>query len=114
MNSTASTTLKLLGLLLLACVPLSGESFYVELAAKTLVLAIFAMSLDLLVGFTGLVSFGHAAYFGVAAYAVALLSPSTKPPACGTCCRPRSGCRPWLHCWSASSCCAPRASTSSW
>jgi branched-chain amino acid transport system permease protein len=33
------------------------------------------MSLDLLVGFTGLVSFGHAAYFGVAAYAVALLSP---------------------------------------
>jgi ABC-type branched-subunit amino acid transport system permease subunit len=71
-----------------------------RLAAKTLVLAIFAMSLDLLVGFTGLVSFGHAAYFGVAAYAVALLSPSTKRPACGTCCRPRSGCRPWLPCWS--------------
>jgi branched-chain amino acid transport system permease protein len=35
-------------------------------------MAIFAMSLDLLVGFTGLVSFGHAAYFGIAAYAVAL------------------------------------------
>lgn len=66
---------KLAALGLLACVPLSGESFYVELLAKTLVLAIFAMSLDLLVGFTGLVSFGHAAYFGVAAYAVALLSP---------------------------------------
>ena len=61
MNSTASTTLKLLGLLLLACVPLSGESFYVELAAKTLVLAIFAMSLDLLVGLTGLVRLGYAA-----------------------------------------------------
>ena len=66
---------KLAALGLLACVPLTGESFYVELFAKTLVLAIFAMSLDLLVGYTGLVSFGHAAYFGVAAYAVALLSP---------------------------------------
>ena len=75
MNSTASITLKLLGLLLLACVPLSGESFYVELAAKTLVLAIFAMSLDLLVGFTGLVSFGHAAYFGLAGYVLALMVP---------------------------------------
>ena len=37
------------------------------------------MSLDLLVGFTGLVSFGHAAYFGVAAYAVALLTPKFEP-----------------------------------
>lgn len=67
--------LKLAVVALLAAVPLTGESFYTELMAKTMVLAIFAMSLDLLVGFTGLVSFGHAAYFGVAAYAVALLSP---------------------------------------
>jgi branched-chain amino acid transport system permease protein len=49
-------------------VPLSGESFYIELIGKTSwCMAIFAMSLDLLVGFTGLVSFGHAAYFGMAA-----------------------------------------------
>jgi branched-chain amino acid transport system permease protein len=75
MNPTLSKALKLLALVALAGVPLTGESFYTELVAKTLVLAIFAMSLDLLVGFTGLVSFGHAAYFGVAAYAVALLSP---------------------------------------
>lgn len=66
---------KLVALAILACVPLTGETFYTELIAKTLVLAIFALSLDLLVGFTGLVSFGHAAYFGVAAYAAALLSP---------------------------------------
>lgn len=71
----AQLLLKLAALGILACVPLTGESFYTELIAKTLVLAIFAMSLDLLVGFTGLVSFGHAAYFGVAAYAVAQLSP---------------------------------------
>ena len=43
--------------------------------AKILIMAIFALSLDLLVGHTGLVSFGHAAYFGVAAYALALISP---------------------------------------
>jgi branched-chain amino acid transport system permease protein len=59
----------------LACVPLAGAEFYTELASKTLLLAIFAMSLDLLVGSTGLVSFGHAAYFGVASYAAALLAP---------------------------------------
>ena len=67
--------LKLVALAIVACVPLSGESFYIEMVAKMLVMAIFAMSLDLLVGYTGLVSFGHAAYFGIAAYAVALLSP---------------------------------------
>ncbi len=75
MNAQTMWGLKLAALALLAAVPLTGESFYVELMAKTLVLAIFAMSLDLLVGWTGLVSFGHAAYFGVGAYAVALLSP---------------------------------------
>ena len=75
MNTTVSMAFKLAVFASLAAVPLLGESFYTELLAKTLVLAIFAMSLDLLVGFTGLVSFGHAAYFGVAAYAAALLSP---------------------------------------
>lgn len=76
MNAQASSMiLKLVGLAVIACVPLTGESFHLELVSKILVLAIFAMSLDLLVGFTGLVSFGHAAYFGVAAYAVAQLSP---------------------------------------
>lgn len=67
--------LKLALLIALVAVPLAGDVFYTELIAKTLVLAIFAMSLDLLVGYTGLVSFGHAAYFGIAAYAVAILSP---------------------------------------
>lgn len=75
MHAKLSLALKIAALALVACVPLTGESFYVELVAKTLVLAIFAMSLDLLVGYTGLVSFGHAAYFGIAAYAVAQLSP---------------------------------------
>ena len=61
--------------LLLAAFPLVGGTFYVQLVVKVMILAIFAMSLDLLIGFTGLVSFGHAAYFGLAGYALALLGP---------------------------------------
>jgi branched-chain amino acid transport system permease protein len=45
-----------------------------------MILAIFALSLELLVGRTGLVSFGHAAFFGIAAYATALLSPDSRAP----------------------------------
>ena len=59
----------------IAVFPVSGATFYVELTTKIMILAIFALSLDLLVGWTGLVSFGHAAFFGVGAYALAILSP---------------------------------------
>ena len=52
-----------------------GTTFYVQLGAKIMIMAIFALSLDLLVGHTGLVSLGHAAYFGLAAYVLALISP---------------------------------------
>ena len=58
-----------------ALFPLIGATFYIQLGAKIMIMAIFALSLDLLVGHTGLVSLGHAAYFGVAAYALALISP---------------------------------------
>ena len=63
------------GVVLFAFFPLIGSTFYVQLGAKIMIMAIFAMSLDLLVGHTGLVSLGHAAYFGVAAYALVLTSP---------------------------------------
>src|SRR6476469_5724190 len=65
-------------LLLLAAFPLVGGAFYVDLVLTTMILAIFALSLELLVGRTGLVSFGHAAFFGIAAYATALLSPQNE------------------------------------
>ena len=61
--------------LLLALFPIIGATYYVQLGAKIMIMAIFALSLDLLVGHTGLVSLGHAAYFGVAAYTLALISP---------------------------------------
>ncbi len=51
--------------ILLLLFPLVAEKFYLQLVTKIMILAIFALSLDLLVGYTGLVSLGHAAYFGV-------------------------------------------------
>ena len=60
---------------LLALFPLAGTTFYTELVTKVMILAIFALSLDLLVGYTGLVSFGHAAYYGVGAYVLGLMAP---------------------------------------
>ncbi len=64
---------------LLVAFPLTDSTFYVQLLTKTLILAIFAMSLDLLVGYTGLVSLGHAAFFGIAGYALALIQPQYDP-----------------------------------
>ncbi|HEX5863849.1 MAG TPA: branched-chain amino acid ABC transporter permease [Casimicrobiaceae bacterium] len=65
----------LAALALLAVFPFAGATFYTELVTKVMILAIFALSLDLLVGYTGLVSFGHAAFFGVGAYTLGLLAP---------------------------------------
>jgi branched-chain amino acid transport system permease protein len=62
-------------LLALVALPFFAEKFYVQFAAKIIIMAIFAMSLDLLLGYTGLVSFGHAAFYGAAGYALALLTP---------------------------------------
>jgi len=62
-------------LALLVLFPLAGAGFYTELVTKVMIFAIFALSLDLLVGYTGLVSFGHAAFFGIGAYTLGLMAP---------------------------------------
>jgi branched-chain amino acid transport system permease protein len=49
-------------------------AYPLTLLTQTLIAAMLAMSLDLLLGYTGLPSLGHAAYFGVGAYAVAILA----------------------------------------
>ena len=54
--------------------PLLAGDFYVNLASQILIAAIFALSLNLLVGFGGMTSLGHASYLGVAAYISALLT----------------------------------------
>ena len=52
----------------------NSSSFLVLLATRALVFAILAMSLDILLGFTGLASLGQAAYFGAGAYLTAILA----------------------------------------
>jgi len=74
----ASQKLKILAVIvallaLLYIVPQSG-SFVVLLATRAMAFAILAMSVDLLLGFTGLSSMGQAAYFGVGAYLTAVLA----------------------------------------
>ena len=68
--------LLVLGLMALMAFPFAGQDFYTQMVTRMMILAIFAMSLDLLQGITGLVSLGHAAYFGVAGYVLAFLSPA--------------------------------------
>jgi branched-chain amino acid transport system permease protein len=52
----------------------AGQLFYINVASQILIAAVFAASLNILVGYGGLVSLGHASFFGLAAYAVALLT----------------------------------------
>lgn len=66
-------------LAILALIPAIAGEFHLLLLTKILALALFAMSLDLLVGHAGLISFGHAAYLGAGAYTAALLAPESLP-----------------------------------
>jgi branched-chain amino acid transport system permease protein len=50
------------------------------MVTRMMIMAIFAMSLDLLQGVTGLVSLGHAAFFGLAGYALAFMTPEASAP----------------------------------
>ena len=53
---------------------LSGDSFAVSLATRILILALAATSLNLILGYGRMVSFGHAAYLGIGGYAVGILA----------------------------------------
>jgi branched-chain amino acid transport system permease protein len=66
--------------LVLAVLPWVCGKYALDLASRTMIMALFAMSLQLLVGQVGLVSFGQAAFFAVAAYCAALLSHAQAPP----------------------------------
>jgi len=58
----------------LAALPFVAPTYYLHLLTLTFCYGIMAMSLDLLVGYTGLASLGHAAYFGVAGYTAGVLA----------------------------------------
>ncbi len=61
-------------------VPALGSRYYTFLANDVVIWALFATSLNLLVGYTGLVSFGHAAYFGIGAYTTGILMKQAGAP----------------------------------
>src|SRR5262249_59769866 len=70
------TPLRRLGWALLAVAivfPWLGGAFYTRLAIEALLLACVALSVDILLGYAGLLSLGQAAYFGLAAYIAALM-----------------------------------------
>jgi branched-chain amino acid transport system permease protein len=59
-------------LIALACVPLLGQAFYRDLVNRLMIWAIAALSLNLVLGYGGMISFGHAAYLGIGAYCVGI------------------------------------------
>src|SRR6187399_2678583 len=61
--------------LLLAALPAVLTPYTTDLVVKIVIFAVFALSLELLVGMTGLVSLGHAAFFGLGAYVTVMASP---------------------------------------
>ncbi|TMH92716.1 MAG: branched-chain amino acid ABC transporter permease [Betaproteobacteria bacterium] len=78
MNSRIRAIVPAAGLVLLAAVPLAAalldQPFYLDLVRRIMIFAIAALSLNLILGYGGMISFGHAAYLGVGAYAVGVLA----------------------------------------
>lgn len=74
--NTRKITAILAGTVFLTLLPivatLAGESYFISLFSRILIYAIAAVSLDLLLGYAGLVSLGHAAYVGIGAYVVGI------------------------------------------
>ncbi len=70
---TTARMIVMISLVLLGLLPLVGDSFILVLLTDIAIFCLFAASLHFLLGLGGLVSFGHAAYFGGGAYAAALL-----------------------------------------
>jgi branched-chain amino acid transport system permease protein len=70
--SPLTSVFGLIVLMALALLPLMGDAYTLKVATEILIFALFAFSLQLLIGVGGLVSFGHAAFFGLGAYGAAL------------------------------------------
>src|SRR4051812_50139987 len=72
---SAVTALTIAGLLLLPLYShLSGNVFVLTLFTRIVILALAAVSLNLIMGYGGMMSFGHAAYLGIGGYAVGMLA----------------------------------------
>ena len=62
-----------IGILILLIVPLFLSTYWIGLVTRFLIFALFAMSYNIVFGYTGLLSLGHAAFFGTGGYVIALL-----------------------------------------
>jgi branched-chain amino acid transport system permease protein len=74
--STVALVLLVVAVAVFAALPFLGGPYVVKFATRILAVAIFVMSLDILIGVTGLVGFGHAGFFGLGAYAVWFVTPA--------------------------------------
>ncbi len=68
----------ILAFLILVVLPPFVTSYWITLLTQMLIFAVLAMSLDILLGYSGMPSFGHAGFFGASAYVVAILSTRYK------------------------------------
>ena len=73
-HAILSTALVILCAVVPFLAPAVGEPFYVIVFARIMIWAIAALSLNLIMGFGGMISFGHAVYLGIAGYTVGILS----------------------------------------
>ena len=69
-----NTIVVLICALLPVFAPMIGQEFFIDVFARTMIWAIAAISLNFIMGYGGMVSFGHAVYFGVGGYAVGILA----------------------------------------
>src|SRR5262249_27010868 len=75
---SAATMVLAAGLVVLLAVPvlaqLLDQPFYIRLFTRIMIMALAALSLDLILGYGGMVSFGHAAFIGIGAYVTGILA----------------------------------------
>ena len=73
-NSSSTAILLIVFALMPFVAPLVGEAFYVDVFARIMIWSIVAVGLNLILGYGGMVSFGHAAYIGIGGYTIAIFS----------------------------------------
>ncbi|MFA7438792.1 branched-chain amino acid ABC transporter permease [Castellaniella sp.] len=80
MNLSLRLFFALAALVLLYALPALAPFFYIFIGTQILILGLFAASFNLVFGYTGMLSFGHAAFYGMGAYATAMLLQSLQWP----------------------------------
>src|SRR5262249_59228875 len=72
MTRRAVVALAVCALILIAVPWIIGNEFYINMASQVLIYALFALSINMMLGYGGMVSLGHAGYLGIAGYACIL------------------------------------------